>query len=75
MSLLLKEKFLTEDIDMPSYSFYCAGTHHWLCNSTTKGSLKKNKNSNITMPGPHCQASHLIGPQVLLLLKSSPKVF
>lgn len=59
MGLLLKEKFLTEDIDVSSHSGCCAGSHHWLHIKTTKGSVKTTATK--TIPGPHCQDSDLIG--------------
>ena len=40
MGLLLKEKFWTEDIEVSSYSYYSACSHHWLPIKTTKGSVK-----------------------------------
>lgn len=53
MDLMLKEKFLTKDIDVSSFSFYCAGSHHWLHIKTTRGSFENNNNnSNKAMPGP-----------------------
>lgn len=45
MSLLLKERILTKDIDVSSYSFYCTCSHYWLYVQTSEGSFfKKQQN-------------------------------